>query len=68
MTIANDRLGIPPHIVEAMVNHISGPAKAGVAGVYNRAQYLAERRAGACRWQEYLQKIGACSAVAGLHA
>jgi integrase len=32
-----------PHIVEAIVNHISG-AKAGVAGVYNRASYLSEKR------------------------
>ena len=32
-----------PHVVEAAVNHISG-AKAGVAGVYNRASYLNEKR------------------------
>ena len=30
-------LGILPHVVEAVVNHVSG-AKAGVAGVYNRAE------------------------------
>jgi len=41
----NERLGIAPHIVEAVVNHISGPSKRGVAGVYNRALYLDERRA-----------------------
>ena len=32
-----------PHVIEAIVNHISG-AKAGVAGVYNKALYLDERR------------------------
>jgi integrase len=29
-------IGIAPHIIEAVLNHISG-AKAGVAGIYNRA-------------------------------
>ena len=32
----NERLSIPPHVVEAVVNHVSGSAKASVAGVYNR--------------------------------
>lgn len=60
VTAANDRLSIPPYIVEAMVNHLSGPAKAGVAGVYNRATYLAERRTAAAKWEDYLKEIGAC--------
>ena len=38
-----------PHVVEAIVNHISG-AKAGVAGVYNRATYLNEKRQALNRW------------------
>jgi hypothetical protein len=29
-------LGVAPHVVEALLNHISGP-KAGVAAIYNRA-------------------------------
>jgi integrase len=29
-------IGVSPHIVEAVLNHVSG-ARAGVAGVYNRA-------------------------------
>ena len=29
-----DRLGVLPHVVEAILNHISGH-KSGVAGVYN---------------------------------
>jgi integrase len=36
VTMMNERLGIAPHIVEAVVNHISGPSKRGVAGVYNK--------------------------------
>jgi integrase len=35
-------IGIPPHIIEAVLNHISG-AKASVAGVYNRAAYEPEK-------------------------
>jgi len=42
-------IGIQPHIVEATVNHISG-YKAGIAGVYNRAEYLPERKAALERW------------------
>ena len=33
VTVMNERLGVAPHIVEAVVNHTSGLAKAGVAGV-----------------------------------
>ncbi|NVJ92623.1 MAG: hypothetical protein HWE34_13250 [Methylocystaceae bacterium] len=40
VTMMNEQLKIPPHVVEACVNHISGAAKMGVAGVYNKAPYL----------------------------
>lgn len=36
-------LGTLPHVVEAILNHISGH-KAGVAGIYNRATYSNEKR------------------------
>jgi integrase len=36
-------LGVQPHVIEAVLNHISGH-KAGVAGIYNRASYAAEKR------------------------
>lgn len=32
VTVMNEELAIAPHVVEAVVNHISGLAKAGVAG------------------------------------
>lgn len=35
--------GVQPHIVEAVINHVSGH-KAGVAGIYNRAAYTTEKR------------------------
>jgi integrase len=46
-------LGIPPHIVEAALNHISG-AKAGVAGTYNRAAYAEEKKAALERWANHI--------------
>jgi integrase len=36
-------LGVLPHVIEAVVNHISGH-KAGVAGIYNRSTYEPEKR------------------------
>ncbi len=57
VTLMNERLGIPPHVVEAVVNHVSGSAKVGVAGVYNRALYLDERRKALSAWAEYVRRI-----------
>lgn len=55
VTMMNEHLRIPPHIVEACVNHISGKAKAGVAGVYNKALYLTERREALAAWAEFVE-------------
>ncbi len=49
-------LGILPHVVEAVLNHISGH-KAGVAGVYNRALYAAEKRQALNRWAEHITAL-----------
>jgi len=57
VTMMNARLGIAPHIVEAVVNHMSGLAKAGVAGVYNRALYLDDRRRALEGWGEFVEKL-----------
>ena len=42
-------LGVLPHVVEAILNHVSGH-KAGVAGVYNRSSYAAEKNATLDLW------------------
>lgn len=57
VTIMNEHLQVPPHVVEAVVNHVSGDAKRGVAGVYNRALYLEERRAALIRWNEFVAAL-----------
>jgi len=46
-------LGVQPHVIEAVLNHISGH-KAGVAGVYNRAIYTAEKRQALDLWAEHV--------------
>jgi integrase len=46
-------IGVQPHILEAILNHISGH-RGGVAGVYNRQTYEAEKRTALDRWAEHL--------------
>ena len=57
VTMMNECLRIPPHVVEACVNHVSGSAKAGVAGVYNKALYLEERKAAFEAWAGFVQGL-----------
>ena len=46
-------LGVQPHVVEAVLNHVSGH-KSGVAGIYNRSVYTAEKRAALILWADYV--------------
>ncbi|WP_119460650.1 site-specific integrase [Rhodospirillaceae bacterium SYSU D60014] len=55
-TRMHEDLGIQPHIVEAVLNHISGH-KAGVAGNYNRALYLTEKRRALEAWANHIDKL-----------
>ena len=50
------RLGIQPHVIEALLNHESGH-KAGVAGVYNRAKYRREVRAALALWADTVRAL-----------
>jgi hypothetical protein len=58
-TVMNDQLGIQPHVVEALLNHVSGAksAKSGVAGVYNRALYLRERTEALRLWGDHVMAL-----------
>jgi integrase len=49
-------LGVQPHIVEAVLNHVSGH-KAGVAGVYNRAAYEREVKAALALWADHVSSV-----------
>jgi integrase len=57
VTMMNEKLSVAPHVVEAVVNHVSGLAKAGVAGVYNRALYLRERRLALECWAKHVTAL-----------
>ena len=49
-------IGVLPHVVEAVVNHVSGH-RAGVAGIHNRATYVAEKRDALNRWAAPVEAI-----------
>jgi integrase len=48
-------LGVLPHIIEAILNHVSGH-RAGVAGIYNRARYEGEMREALNRWARHVAR------------
>jgi len=48
--------GVQPHVIEAILNHVSGH-KAGVAGIYNRSTYAVEKRAALDLWASHLRLI-----------
>jgi hypothetical protein len=54
-TVMHDKLGIQPHIVEAVLAHVGH--RSGVAGTYNKATYLAEKRRALQRWAEYVNAV-----------
>ena len=49
-------LGVQPHVVEAVLNHVSGH-KSGIAGVYNRAAYAAEKSAALTLWASHVMAL-----------
>jgi integrase len=55
-TMLGDKLGVLPHVVEAILNHVSGH-KSGVAGVYNLSKYEAEMRSALCAWADYVEAL-----------
>ena len=49
-------LRIAPHVIEAVLNHVSG-SRSGVAGTYNRSLLLDERKSALNAWAGYVQQI-----------
>jgi integrase len=47
---------IQPHVIEAVLNHVSGH-RAGVAGVYNRSLYADEKRDALIRWGDHVEAL-----------
>jgi integrase len=49
-------LGIEPHIIEAILNHVSGH-KGGIAGIYNRASYAKQMKVALAMWADHVRSI-----------
>lgn len=49
-------LGVAPHVIEKILNHVSGTIS-GVAAVYNRYGYEMEKRDALDRWGAYLDDL-----------
>ncbi len=56
VTHLNENKLASPHVIEAIVNHVSGHL-AGVAGTYNKALYLDERRRALNLWEHRLASL-----------
>jgi integrase len=52
-------LGVQPHVIEAVINHVSGH-KAGVAGIYNKSTYEREKVAALALWAEHVLAVVEC--------
>jgi hypothetical protein len=50
------RLNIAPHVVDRVLNHVSGTIR-GVAAVYNRHAHLEERKAALEAWGRYIENL-----------
>jgi integrase len=50
------RLGFQPHIIERVLNHVSG-AQGGLVGVYQRYEYLEERKRALEAWSAHVNSI-----------
>jgi integrase len=49
-------LGELPHVIEAVLNHVSGQ-RAGIAGIYNRAPYKAEKAQALEKWATHILAV-----------
>ena len=50
------RLGVPPHVADKILNHQAGTIS-GVAAVYQRHDFLAERKEALDRWGAHVERI-----------
>ncbi len=62
-TWANEN-GVEPHVVEAALNHVSGAAKRGVAGTYNKALYRTQKAAALAAWEAHVRALAGLPAIA----
>jgi integrase len=55
-------MGIAPHVIERVLNHVSG-VTGGLVGVYQRHEYRAERRAALLSWGQHVEAIAQGRAI-----
>ena len=56
-TVASQDLGLNPVVVDRILNHVSSTVR-GVAAVYQRGQYLDQRKAALEAWARYVVDLG----------
>jgi integrase len=49
-------LGVPPHVIEEVLNHRSGH-RSGFAGIYNRSRYEREVKAAVATWDRHVTAL-----------
>jgi integrase len=60
-------LGVAPHVADKILNHVAGTIS-GVAAVYQRHEFMAERRYALERWGAYVESLLAEGEVIELKA
>jgi hypothetical protein len=50
------RLGVAPHVADKVLNHQSGTIS-GVAAVYQRHEFLEERKGALDRWGAHVERL-----------
>jgi len=49
-----ERIGVQPHIIEAVINHHRSGHQGGVAGIYNQETYMPEKRQALDLWADHV--------------
>jgi integrase len=57
-------LGFPPHVCDRLLNHVSGTIS-GVAAVYQRSEFLPERKRALEAWGSYVEGLASASGPQG---
>ncbi len=55
-THSSEKLSVSPVIVDKILNHRTGQVR-GVTAVYQRGEYLAERREALQKWGDYIERL-----------
>jgi integrase len=59
-------IGIPQHINDKLLNHVTGSKQSRVARIYNRYEYLAEKRDALLLWEKRVAEIVSTDHVSGV--